>query len=110
MSDFVIKIGSAPIARIIEARAILLGTTAGELIAKEGVDQCVIQATQEQIQLDHAAGTVGEDVKSLVDWSSLWQGVWREKSEGRIPESVVAAIEARAMAAMDAKHVAGGAA
>jgi len=110
MSEIVIKIGSEPIARIIEARAIMLGTTAGELVAKEGVDQCVIQATQEQVQLDHAAGTVGEDVKALVDWSALWQGVWREKSAGRIPESVVAGIEARAVAAMDAKSVGGGAA
>lgn len=89
-------------ARIIEALAVLRGTTAGELIAQNGVDSLLNQATQEQIQTSLLAGTVGDDVKALVDWSSLWHGVRRELDAGRCPASVVEAMEVRAQAVKDA--------
>jgi len=95
--------------RIVEAQAILRGIPQEKLVADLGVEQIITQATQEQVQADVTAGTVGDDVTSLVDWNSLWQGVQRERQAGRMPESVVEGLERRATAMLDAKHVGGAA-
>lgn len=89
-------------ARLIEAYATLRGMTAGDLIAANGVESVLNQATQEYVQKALMAGEVGQDVYALVDWSSLWHGVRRELDAGRCPDSVLAGIESQAQTAKDA--------
>ena len=89
-------------ARIIEAFAVLRGTTAGELIAANGIESTLNQATQEYVQSALKAGAIGQDVYQLVDWSSLWSGIRRELDAGRCPSSVLDALEVSAQAVQDA--------